>query len=96
MIEVQKTLEDEAYNISVIKARNIFTKATEDGRGGETNEGIILIKKTIPEVAVKISEYLNSKSIRGIAYATREPIMDYLGNEETLAYMVMASIMNNT
>lgn len=96
MIEVQKALEDEAYNISVIKARNIFTKATEDGRGGETNEGIILIKKTIPEVAIKISEYLNSKSIRGGAYATREPIMDYLGNEETLAYMVMASIMNNT
>ena len=96
MVEVQKRLEDEAYNVSVIKARNIFNKSTEDGRGSETNEGIILIKKTIPEVSLKIHEYLTSKSLRGTSFATREPIMDYLGNEDTLAYMVLASIMNNT
>jgi len=95
MVEVQKRLEDEAYNVSVIKARNIFNKSTEDGRGSETNEGIILIKKTIPEVSLKIHEYLTSKSLRGTSFATREPIMDYLGNEDTLAYMVLASIMNN-
>lgn len=96
MVEVQKRLEDEAYNVSVIKAKNIFNKSTSDGRGSETNEGIILIKKTIPEVALKINEYLTSKNLRGTSFATREPIMDYLGNEETLAYMVLASIMNNT
>lgn len=96
MVEVQKRLEDEAYNVSVIKAKNIFNKSTEDGRGSETNEGIILIKKTIPEVALKINEYLTSKNLRGTSFATREPIMDYLGNEDTLAYMVLASIMNNT
>lgn len=96
MLEVQRRLEDEAYDISTIKAKNIFYKAIEGSRGSETNEGIILIKRTIPEVSLKIHEYLSSKSLRGTAFATREPIMDYKGNEDTLAYMVLASIMNTT
>jgi DNA-directed RNA polymerase len=96
MIEVQKQLEQEAYDVSVIKSQNLFNKNVEDGRGSETNEGIILIKRTIPPVANKINEYLTSKSLRGASFATREPIMDYLDNEETLAYMVLSAIMNNT
>jgi len=96
MIELQKQLEKEAYDISIIKARNLFDDNVEASRGSETNEGIILIKRTIPPVASKIREYLTSKSLRGASFATREPIMDYLGNEDTLAYMVLSAIMNNT
>jgi len=96
MIETQRQLEQEAYDVSVIKSQNIFNKNVEDGRGSETNEGIILIKRTIQPVSAKIREYLTSKSLRGASFATREPIMDYLDNEDTLAYMVLSSIMNNT
>ena len=96
MIEIQKKLERDAYDVAAIKANNMFVKTTDDNRGSETNEGIILIKKTIPLVANKIREYLTSKNLRGKAFATREPIMDYLDNEETLAYIVLSSIMNNT
>jgi DNA-directed RNA polymerase len=96
MLEAQKELEYAAYDASVIKARTIYSDNTETGRGSETNEGIILIKKTIAPVATKLNEYLTSKSLRGSSYATREPIMDYLGNEDTLAYMILSAIMNNT
>jgi DNA-directed RNA polymerase len=96
MITQQRKLENAAYDISVIKAQTLFSSNTEGGRGSETNEGIILIKRTIPPVSIKLNEYLMSKNLRGASYATREPAMDYLGNEETLAYMVLSAIMNNT
>lgn len=95
MLEVQRRLEQEAYDTSMMKAREITQKSLEAGRGSETNEGIILIKNMMTPVADKIREYLTSKSLRGLSYATREPIMDYLDNEETLAYMVLSEILNN-
>jgi len=94
MEEEQRRLEREAFDIATIKANNQFLNDTESSRGAETNEGILLIKKSLPAVTDKIKEYLESKSLRGKAYATREPIMDYLGNEETLAYIVLSSIFN--
>ena len=96
MLETQKRLEREAFDIATIKSQNSWCKATEGGRGSETNEAIILIKRTLPAVTEKLEEYLNSKSLRGTAYATREPIMDYKGNEETLAYIVLSCVLNAT
>lgn len=96
MLKQQKQLEAEAYDIALIKAQTIYSDNTEASRGAETNEAIILIKKTLPPVEAKLEEYLNSKSLRGTSFAIREPIMDYLGNESTLAYIVLSSIFNST
>ena len=96
MIEIQKRLELEAFEIALVKAENVYLKASEKGQGSETNEAIILIKRSLPPITNKVTEYLTSKNLRGNSYATREPIMDFLGKEENLSYMILASIMNST
>jgi len=95
-LDKQKQLEFDAYDIASIRAKEEFLRVTEGEQGAETNEGIVFIKKLLPPVTDKINEYLTSKSLRGTSFQTREPVMDYLGKESNLAYMVLSAILNGT
>ena len=96
MLDKQLDIEEKAFNLAVSKANDNYYIKTEKGNGSATNEAIILIKRSLPPVAEKLNEYLTSKNLRGKAYAVREPIMDYLGNEDTLAYIVLSCVFDRT